>query len=612
MFGAIYDNRRCRFSVWAPHVDDVAVHIVEAGGKPQDRVVPMQRSEDGVHQVTVDDVVPGTLYTYRLRPDRELPDPASRRQPRGVHGPSAVVDPGFEWNDQRFGCPPLSEMIIYELHVGTFSAEGTFRGVVEHLDRLRDLGVNAIELMPIAQFPGQRNWGYDGVYPYAVQDSYGGLVGLQRLVESCHQRGIAVILDVVYNHLGPEGNYTPEFGPYFTERYHTPWGAALNFDGPDSDPVRRFFIDSALFYLDACHVDGFRLDAIHAIVDTSARPFLQELTTAIHERAQATGRRGLVIAESDLNDPRVLLGSELGGMGMDAQWSDDFHHAVHALITGERSGYYEDFGALDQLARAYSNGFVYTGQRSIHRRRRHGSAPVWACGSQFVVCTQNHDQIGNRATGDRLSVILTPDQQALLACFQMLAPYVPLLFMGQEYGELAPFQYFTSHGDPDLAEAVRRGRRAEFAAFGWNPDEIPDPQAEDTFERSRLNWSLLEREPHRSLWALHRTLIGLRRKFPALRALDRERTQATGYERERVLMVRRERDDNTVVALFDMRPQGKTQSFDAPLGKGRWRTILDTSTREPARPAGGERAFSCQGVHSVSLAPSTCLLFTME
>jgi maltooligosyltrehalose trehalohydrolase len=612
MFGAIYEQRRCRFSVWAPRLDEVAVHIVESGGKPRDRVIPMVRGEDGVHRVMVEDVVPGTLYYYRLGPDRELPDPASRRQPRGVHGPSAVVDPSFEWNDQRFACPPLSDLVIYELHVGTFSAEGTFRAVVEHLDTLRELGVSAIELMPLAQFPGHRNWGYDGVYPYAVQESYGGLTGLQRLVESCHQRGMAVILDVVHNHLGPEGNHLAEYGPYFTDRYKTPWGAALNFDGPDSDPVRRFFIDSALFYMDACHIDGFRLDAIHAIVDTSAQPFLRELTAAIHQHAQATGRRGLVIGESDLNDPRVLLGPELGGMGMDAQWADDFHHAVHALITGEQSGYFQDFGALDQLARAYTNGYVYTGQWSAYRRRRHGSAPVWCPGSQFVVFTQNHDQVGNRAAGERLSASLTPQRQALAACLQMLAPYVPLIFMGQEFGETAPFQYFTSFENPELAEAVREGRRAEFGEFGWEPQGIADPQDEETFARSRLNWDLIDRQPHASLWALYRTLIRLRRTIPALRALDRARTQAVAYEREQILMVRRTTDDSAVIALFDLRPEGKAQSFDAPLGKGRWRIILDTSARDPARPAGGERPFSCQGLHSVSLTPSACLLFTTE
>lgn len=476
--GATYlGDGRCRFRVWAPLADSVAVHIVA----PRERLEPLARGERGYYYGELEGVEPGNLYLYLLDGRKERPDPASRYQPQGVHGPSQVVDPhAFAWSDSCWFGPAQQELIFYELHVGTFTLEGTFDAMIPHLEGLRELGVTAVELMPVAQFPGSRNWGYDGVYPFAVQNSYGGPEGLMRLVDACHRCGLAVFLDVVYNHLGPEGNYLGDFGPYFTDRYRTPWGLALNFDGADSDEVRRFFIENALYWLTEFHIDGFRLDAIHAITDKGALPFLEELAAAVHRRAERLGRRVYVIGESDLNDPRVIQPRVVGGYGLDGQWSDDFHHALHSLLTGERSGYYQDFGKLVHLARAFREGYVYTGQYSAYRRRQHGDWPRLCDACQFVVFAQNHDQVGNRARGERLSTLVSFDGLKLAAGMVLLSPFVPLLFMGEEYGETAPFLYFTSHSDPTLVEAVRKGRLEEFAAFGCE-DEVPDPQDEATF-----------------------------------------------------------------------------------------------------------------------------------
>jgi maltooligosyltrehalose trehalohydrolase len=475
--GAIsLENNRCQFCVWAPRAHRVEVHLLE----PNDRLVPLSPCERGYHEGVLEEVPPGSLYRYRLDGDKERPDPASRFQPQGVHGPSQVVAVACSGQGQPWSGLPLSQYILYELHVGTFTPEGTLDAIIPHLDSLLDLGVTAIELMPLAQFPGSRNWGYDGALLFAVQNSYGGPEALNRFVHACHEKGLAVVLDVVYNHLGPEGNYLGDYGSYFTEEYKTPWGAALNFDGPDSDEVRRFFLQNACYWFTEMHVDALRLDAIHAIKDFSARPFLGELADATRSWSERLNRRLHLIAESNRNDSRVIRPRDLGGYGLDAQWSDDFHHGLHALLTGERTGYYEDFGHIEHLARAYRCGYTYTGQYSLYRRRRHGNAPAGRPATQFVVCSQNHDQVGNRLWGDRVSGLVAFDGLKLAAAAVLLSPYVPLLFMGEEYGETAPFFFFTSHGDPALVEAVRRGRRAELATFRW-PGEAPDPQNETAY-----------------------------------------------------------------------------------------------------------------------------------
>jgi maltooligosyltrehalose trehalohydrolase len=512
----------------------------------------------------------------------EFPDPASRWQPEGLHGPSALVDlSAWSWSDHGWTGLPLEALVIYELHIGAFTPEGTFDAVAPRLDELRDLGVTAIELMPVAQFPGTRNWGYDGVFPYAVQGSYGGPDGLRRLVEECHARGLALILDVVYNHLGPEGNNLARFGPYFTDRYPAPWGAAINFDGPGSDEVRRYFIENALQWLEDFHVDALRIDAIHGIVDTSARPFLLELAEAVDDRAERLDRRLLLIAESDLGDVRVIRPRELGGFGLAAQWTDDLHHSLHAVLTGERTGYYADFGSLAHLAKAWTQGFVYTGQYSPSRDRRHGSPTAGLPAKRFVVYAQNHDQVGNRMLGERLSALVGFEQLKLAAGVVVLSPFIPLLFMGEEYGEEAPFQYFVSHSDPGLAEAVRRGRKEEFAAFAWAGDP-PDPQDEQTFLRSKLRPELRHEGHHRLLWDLYRELLLLRRERPSLANLSKADVAAWPDERAGILLVLRwsEKEEALLLFHFDHEPT----DVDVPFAGAPWRRVLDSADQRWGGP----------------------------
>jgi len=508
-----------RFSVWAPRAERVAVRLPGPAGAEgaEAREEALLPSGDGVFESVVEDAGAGRDYVFVLDDERERPDPASRHQPAGVAGPSRVVDPRrFAWSDAGWRGVARADLVIYELHVGTFSDAGTFEGAIPFLPALRELGVTALELMPVAEFPGGRNWGYDGVFPWAAQSTYGGPEGLAKLVDAAHGAGLAVLLDVVYNHLGPEGNVLSDFGPYFTDRYRTPWGDAINFDGPDSDEVRRYFLENALVWLRDHHLDGLRLDAVHAICDRSARPFLGELADALRGLEAELGRTLHVIAESDDNDPRLVRDPERGGLGLSAVWSDDFHHAVHAALTGERRGYYADFGGVEPVAKAMSDRFVYDGVRSEHRRRRHGAPALDVPAERFVVCVQNHDQVGNRAYGERLTELLPPAKRRLATALLLLSPYVPLLFMGEEYGETHPFLYFVSHSDPGLVEAVRRGRRAEFASFAWS-GEVPDPAAEESFRRSRLDRSR-ERTPEGAATkALHEALLRLRREEPALR-----------------------------------------------------------------------------------------------
>jgi maltooligosyltrehalose trehalohydrolase len=568
--GICMENNHCQFRVWAPRAHRVEVHLLE----PNERLVPLLPRERGYHQGVLEGVPPGTLYRYRLDGEKERPDPASRFQPQGVHGPSQVVASTFGGKAQLWSGLPLPKYIIYELHVGTFTPEGTLDAIIAHLDTLLDLGVTAIELMPLAQFPGSRNWGYDGVGLFAVQNSYGGPQALNRFIHACHKKGLAVVLDVVYNHLGPEGNYLADYGTYFTDEYRTPWGAAVNFDGADSDDVRRFFLENACYWFTEMHVDALRLDAIHALKDFSARPFLEELSDATQSWSARLKRRLYLIAESNRNDSRVIRPRELGGYGLDAQWSDDFHHGLHALLSGERSGYYEDFGNLEHLSQAYRCGYTYTGQYSSYRRRRHGNSPAGRPASQFVVCSQNHDQVGNRMEGDRLSRLVPLDGLKLAAAAVLLSPYVPLLFMGEEYGEIAPFLFFTSHADPDLVEAVRRGRRAEFAAFGWQ-GEAPDPQNEATFLRSKLQHGLRTHKPHAVLLAFYQELIRLRKTLPALTLRCSDHREVLGLDREQVLFVRRWAGEEEAFQLFNLGQARVDVTLPVPVGD--WQKKLDSA-----------------------------------
>jgi maltooligosyltrehalose trehalohydrolase len=499
--------------VWAPRAGRVDLVLIK-GGRREARA--LEPEGNGYFRRVEPGIPDEQRYAYRLDGGLERPDPASLFQPEGVHGPSAVVRADqFAWSDPTWKGIGRPDLVFYEIHVGTFTPEGTFEAIIPRLNGLRRLGITALELMPVAQFPGTRNWGYDGVQPYAAQNSYGGPRGLQRLVDACHAAGLAVFLDVVYNHLGPEGNYLSEYGPYFTDRYRTAWGQAINYDGPSSDAVRDYVVDNARMWLEEFHLDGLRLDAVHAIFDFSACHILREIKEAAEDVADRTGRRIHIVAESDLNDVRLLLPPERGGDGLDAQWSDDFHHTVHAYLTREQQGYYQDFGKAEDLVRVLTDTFLYAGTYSKSRGRRHGAPVGDLSGDRFVISIQNHDQIGNRALGERLDVLLEPPARRLAASLLLLAPHLPLLFMGEEYGEANPFLFFCSFGDPQLVQNVRAGRRREFAAFAWK-GEVPDPQAEETFARSRLTWSWPEGSRQAGLRQLYADLLAARQSWPAL------------------------------------------------------------------------------------------------
>ena len=576
-----------RFSVWAPDARTVEVAISRDGAV---KTCPLHRDDAGVHSGTLPRVPAGTDYTYRLDGGPDRPDPVSRWRPAGVHGPTRIVDPGaFQWTDASWRGLEAADLVIYELHVGTFSRTGTFDGVIERLPMLRDLGVTAIEIMPVSEFPGGRNWGYDGVSPYAVQSTYGGPNGLKRLVDAAHRQGLAVLLDVVYNHLGPEGNYLREFGPYFSDRYRTTWGEGFNLDGPGSDEVRRYVVDNAVYWITEYHLDGLRLDAADRIVDLSPVHIAEELGAAVHAQGESLGRRTLAIAEIDANDPRWVKPPEVGGYGMDAHWSDDFHHSVHVALTGERNGYYADFTDRGALAKVLGQRYVNDGRYSPHRRRRHGRSAVDLPADRFVVAIQNHDQTGNRARGERLAALVSRDALRLAAALLLLSPYVPLLFMGEEHGETNPFLYFVSHGDPALIEAVRKGRQEEFASFGWK-GEVPDPQAEDTFEASRPRWEGAEAGEGARMLALYRELIRLRRSEPGLRP-GAATVQVRSDETAGWIAVRYDREGSVLQAVFNLSPEARVVPLE---GDEDWSVAL--STGAPAYGGQGEAALAARGL----------------
>jgi maltooligosyltrehalose trehalohydrolase len=543
-----------RIRVWAPRAKTVALRW----HRPDVELAPMG---DGYFELDVPELVHGTEYRLVLDGGEPLPDPRSAWQPEGIDGASRVVDHRqFEWTDAGFRGLHLPSAVIYELHVGTFSDEGTFDGAILHLDHLVELGITAVELMPVAEFSGRRGWGYDGVDLFAPHSAYGAPESLKRLVDACHARGLGVILDVVYNHFGPSGNYLPRFGPYVTDHYKTPWGGALNFCNEDSGPVRDFVCDNALAWLRDYHFDGLRLDAVHAIIDTSARHILEELSDRVEALAAEVGRPLWLIAESDLNDPRVVEPKERRGYGIDAQWSDDFHHSLHAVITGERQGYYGDFGALSDLSAALSDVFVYAGRSSRFRRRVHGRSASGVPGQRFVVYSQNHDQVGNRARGERTSALVSEGLLEVAAAVVLTAPFIPLLFQGEEWGASTPFLYFTDHRDPELAEAVRQGRAREFGAQGFGAGEVPDPQAEETFSLSKLKWAERSEPAHAGLLAFYKKLIRLRREHPSLAGARRERASVSVDEAKRILVIARDR----VRVACNFSPAAVTLALGAP------------------------------------------------
>ncbi|HEY6347069.1 MAG TPA: malto-oligosyltrehalose trehalohydrolase [Bryobacteraceae bacterium] len=556
------------FRVWAPHAREVQLRIGlgRAGfsrhmderqalasqpmtPEPNSMVAqalasqPMTPEPDGWWRCDAPGAVHGTDYAFVLDGGDPLPDPRSPWQPYGIHGLSRVVDHSrFSWSDSGWRAPPLSSAIVYELHIGTFTPQGTFDSAVARLEYLKQLGITHVELMPVAEFSGDWGWGYDGVDLFAPHHAYGGPEGLKRLVDACHRTGLAVLLDVVYNHLGPSGNYLSRFGPYFTNRYSTPWGEAVNLDLAGSEEVRRFLCDNAMMWLGDYHFDGLRLDAVHVIFDSSALHFLEQLAGETKELEAQLGRNLVVIAESDLNDPRLVTPREAGGYGIDAQWSDDFHHALHTVLTGETAGYYGDFGALADLAKALRHAYVYDGRYSRFRLRRHGRKPQRLSGWRFLGYLQNHDQIGNRARGERAGALMSAGRLKIGAALVLCSPFIPMLFQGEEFGATTPFLYFTNHKDPDLGRAVSEGRRREFAAFGWSPTDIPDfpdPQDPATFQKSKLDWSELDREPHASLLAWYRRLIQLRKSTPDFTDGRMDRVEVRFSESEKWLTMRR-------------------------------------------------------------------------
>jgi maltooligosyltrehalose trehalohydrolase len=570
-------------SVWAPAAKSMEL---VAG----DRRVGLARAADGYWQADVDASLVRRGYKYSIDGGDPLPDPRSRWQPDGVHGTSHVLEAAELAYRPGFRPKPLRQAVIYELHVGTFTPAGTYAAAEARLEHLQALGITHVELMPLATFPGRRGWGYDGVDLFAPLPAYGAPRELAHFVDACHERGLAVLLDVVYNHLGPDGNYLGCYGPYFTDRVKTPWGDAINYDGAASDEVRRFVIDNALMWLRDYGFDGLRLDAVHAIYSFEAVHILEELAAAVRRFGAESNRDLVLIAESDLNDPRLVHSAARGGYELDAHWADDFHHAVHRYFTGETAGYYGDFHGLADVAKALTQGYVYQGQYSAFRGRRHGRPPRAVAPEQLVVCAQNHDQIGNRARGERLSMLLDPPRLKAIAAITLLSPFVPLLFQGEEWGANTPFLYFTDHQDPRLAQAVTEGRAREFAGFRW-AGEVPHPQAQGTFERSKLDWSEHARAPHAELLDWCRCLIALRAARKEVRAKPRAAFDA------RAAWLRFEYAG--VLALFNF--AATPQRIAHP--KGRWELVLASDApvaRAPAEIApNGTRVYTaCAGTRS--------------
>lgn len=596
---AVLPDGRTHFRVWAPRHRRVDLHLQA----PAEETIPMSASGDGYFEVVLHQNMTGACYTYRLDGLVDRPDPASRLQEHGVHGPSTVAADDFQWQADGWRGIPLTSYVIYELHLGTFTPEGSLDAAIGRIPYLKELGVTAVELMPVAQCPGERNWGYDGVYPYAVQADYGGPVGLKRFVDACHLAGLAVVLDVVYNHLGPEGNYLRDFGPYFTSRHNTPWGDGINFDGPDSGPVRHYFLENALNWVTEYRIDALRLDATDTIYDFSPTHFLAELTDELHQRGEVLNRRIYALAESAANDVRWIRSRELGGFGLDAQWHDDFHHALRQSLTGERRGYFADYPDFRHLVRSLSEGFVYQGEYSAYRRRAHGSPSHEISPERFIVFCQNHDQIGNRMKGDRLGHSVDLSKLKLAAAWVLLSPYIPLIFMGEDYNELAPFPYFVSHGDPDLVTSVREGRKKEFAAFAWE-GEPPDPQAEETFASARIDPELRHSGTHRELFAFYRELIGLRKHLDPLASLSRQNMRVEGDEAGRVIWVSRRFHKQECVMAFAF---GETEvQSHFPFDSGRFRKRLDTGRTDSSC----ENAEDAEILHgrSLPIAPRSVLL----
>ncbi len=521
------------FRVWAPTPKTVELSILQ-------QRMPMTRQPDDWWTLEMPTLAAGSDYGFFLDGEGPFPDPRSPYQPNGVNGLSRpVTQKNFAWSDAAWQAPPLSSAIIYELHIGTFTPKGTFDAAIEKLDHLVELGVTHVEIMPVNEFSGDHGWGYDGVGLFAPHHAYGPPEGLKRLVEACHLKHLAVILDVVYNHFGPAGNYWMKFGPYQKTNFSTPWGPAINYDDAGSDEVRRFFCDNALMWLRDYHFDGLRLDALHAIVDCSPEPFIEQLAEEVKKLEAELGRHLVLIAESDRNDPKLLWARGRGGYALHAHWNDDFHHALHTVLTGERKGYYSDFGSMADLCKAFRQAYVYDGRYSPFRKRRHGRPPTGLDGFRFLAYLQNHDQIGNRALGERSCHLLSMGHLKSAAALVLMSPFLPMFFQGEEWGATSPFLYFSNHEDPELGKAVREGRRREFPDFAGKEEEIPDPQAPETFQRSKLIWNEISKPRHTELLEWHKKLIRLRRSEPSLTDGRMEYVNAHSDDKERSIVLER-------------------------------------------------------------------------
>lgn len=603
-FGArVAKNDRVAFKVWAPRASSVEVEIVGSPG----RTKRLERTDGETFVGEISELGAGADYHFVLNGESRRPDPMSRFQPHGVHGASRIVDPAaFGWRDSAWRGCRLENQVLYELHVGTFTSGGTFESMIERLPHLKELGVTSIELMPVAQFPGARNWGYDGVHLFAPQSTYGGPNGLKTLVDACHRLGLGVVLDVVYNHLGPEGNYLSEFAPFFTDRYRTPWGDAINVDDAGSDGVRRHLIENALYWLTEYHIDGLRLDAIDRIVDCSARHILEELATAFHARSAELGRDAFLIAESDLNDARVIGSKTTGGYGFDAQWSDDFHHAVRTVMTKDTHGYFQDFGRVEDIERAFSRGYVYDGRYSSHRDRRHGGSFGACSGSQLVVYNQTHDQVANSSGGARIASLLSPPEQRIAAALVFVSPNTPMLFMGEEYGETAPFHYFIDHDDADLRQAVVRGRQKEHQVFHAKRG-FADPSVEATFKEATLDWSCLDKEPHLETLALYRDLIALRQKMPALASARVDLVRTASSEAGWLVIERADPAHGDVLVVCNFSKESAAIPFALPAGH--YDVVFST---DQARYGGTEASPSGSIVAAASTTTLACPARTLQ
>lgn len=555
--------------MWAPHRKQIDVLIVG-----QDKSVPLASENNGYFSTTCKAKAGGD-YFFVLDKKTKRPDPASRFQPRGVHGHSRIVDPSeFQWTDSNWRGIQKENLLIYELHVGTFTQKGDFESIIQNLPYLRkELGISALELMPVGQFPGVRNWGYDGTFLFAPQNSYGGPKGLKKLVDSCHAEGLALILDVVYNHVGPEGNYLGEFGQYFSSKYHTPWGAAINYDDSDSDAVRHYVTQNTLYWISEYHVDGLRLDAIHGIFDFSPRHILLEISENCHSLAKSLGKQFHLIAESDLNDPKIIERKETGGYECDSQWSDDFHHSIHAYLTGERQGRYQDFGRLEDIAEALKDGFVYDGKYSKYRRRTHGAPTHGLSGDKFVVFTQDHDQVGNRPGGERLSSLVSQEKLKLAAGLCLLSCNIPMIFMGEEYAETAPFCYFIDHSDRKLVDAVRKGRKKELE-FDRNAKFI-DPQSSSAFSRSKIDLNLRNSDKNEETFRFYKELIGLRKSHKIFAEFDTTKMQVRTDNESQCISILRKSGTEEMLQVYSFGTA--EQRVSNPISEGTWTKILDSS-----------------------------------